>query len=42
MMKSPKGLERQIYFKSKSKVSEDVIIDVSRSTTDLNSSVDYI
>ena len=39
MMKNPNEMENQVYFKAKSKVGEDVIIDVSHSTTDLNSSV---
>ena len=39
MMKNPSEMENQVYSKANSKVSEDVIIDVSHSTTDLNSSV---
>ena len=39
MMKNPNEMENQVYSKAKSKVSEDVIIDASHSTTDLNSSV---
>ena len=39
MMKNPSEMENQVYSKANSKVSQDVIIDVSHSTTDLNSSV---
>ena len=39
MMKNPSEMENQVYSKANSKVSEDLIIDVSHSTTDLNSSV---
>ena len=33
-MKNPSEMENQVYSKANSKVSEDVIIDVSHSTTE--------
>ena len=39
MMKNPSEMENQVYSKANSKVSEDVITDVSHPRTDSNSSV---
>ena len=44
-MKNPSEMENQVYSKANSKVSEDVIIDVSHSTTEficLSGLLDYV